>query len=86
MRKLLLLMFISFCAISCKEDPKSTSQDGNFVIEFLFEKDGCKMYRFKDGTRYIYWTNCEGKINYDYSTGGKSKYTNHGETIISKHE
>lgn len=82
--KKLILLIICFCAISCKEDPKSTTQDGNFTIEFLFEKDGCKMYRFKDGSRYVYWANCEGKVSSDYTTGGKNKYTNLEETIISK--
>ena len=38
-------------------------------MELLFEQDGCKMYRFKDGTRYVYWVNQTGKVNSDYMQG-----------------
>lgn len=82
--KKLIILGILFIALSCQNDSKETVTDGDFKIEFLFEKDGCKMYRFKDGMRYIYWSNCEGKVNYDYTTGGKSPQKVYGETVISK--
>ena len=53
-------------------------------IEFLFEKDGCKMYRFKDGGRYIYWSNCDGRTEYSYyRSTGKSGYTAHEQSVAS---
>lgn len=69
---LLAVVFLS----SCKGDAKESIQDGDFKIDFLFEKDGCKVYRFKDGGRYIYWSNCSGNMqsNY-YQSTGKSGYT-----------
>ena len=78
---LLVAVFIS----SCKEEAQSTIQNGNFKIEFLFEQNGCKMYRFQDGGRYIYWSDCQGKIQSDYSQStGKGTTTHHFESITSK--
>jgi hypothetical protein len=62
---------------------------GDFELEFLFEKDGCKMYRFYTGSRYVYWANCEGKVNFDYQTtssNGKTTMTiqHRGESITTK--
>lgn len=83
MKKLILLLIL-FSLVSCVQrvSPESTQQVGNFTNEFLFEIDGCKMYRFKDGGRYIYWSDCRGKIQYDYTTkSGKNNTTHHVETI-----
>ena len=31
-------------------------------VEYLFEHEGCKVYRFMDMGHYIYFTNCEGDV------------------------
>jgi hypothetical protein len=69
---LLAVVFLS----SCKGDARESIQDGDFKIDFLFEKDGCKIYRFKDGGEYVYWSNCSGNMqsNY-YESNGKSGHT-----------
>ena len=78
---LLVACFIS----SCKKDAQSTVQNGNFKLEFLFNQNGCKMYRFQDGSRYIYWCDCEGRVQSDYTTSnGKSQTTNSFESVTSK--
>jgi hypothetical protein len=42
---------------SCKKDEISSSIEGNgFKVEFLFEKDGIKVYRFTDVGTYHYFT------------------------------
>ena len=42
----------------CLKDPQSTKVEGNgFRVEFLFEHDGVKMYRFYDGGQCHYFTN-----------------------------
>jgi len=78
MKKILLVLgVITIIATitGCKGDAKSSVQDGDFKIEFLFEKDGCKMYRFKDNGRYIYWSNCSGRAEYSYyQSAGKGGY------------
>lgn len=69
MKKLTLLFAIVLIA-GCHKDAQETHSTTNsdIEVELLFEKDGCKVYRFYDG-RSIYWCNCEGSVTYD--TGGK---------------
>ena len=70
-RKGFLKSLATFIAVvfltSCNKDAqqKQVTTNPEFTIELLFEKDGCKIYRFQDGGRNIYWTNCTGKIQYD---------------------
>lgn len=84
MNKLVFALSAMFLFSGCVNEAKDTEQKENFKIEFLFEKNGCKMYRFKDGGRYIYWSDCQGKVQADYSTqSGKSRITHHVEAITS---
>ena len=42
------------------------------------------MYRFKDGGRYIYWSNCDGRAEYSYyQSTGKSGYTKYNQSVTS---
>ena len=66
MKKIILILAIT-SLFSCTKDAKESTQDGSFIIEFLFEKDGCKMYRFNDGMHIIYWSNCEGSTMQNYN-------------------
>lgn len=53
----LFILGISLLVTSCLKDPQSMTTVGNgFKVEFLFEKDGIKMYRFLDGGRHHYFT------------------------------
>jgi hypothetical protein len=82
----LAIAFTLLCIITgCVEDAKESVQNGNFTVEFLFEQNGCKMYRFFDGGRYIYWSDCKGKVQRDYTTqSGKASTTHHEETITTE--
>lgn len=85
MKTLLVIAAICCLLSSCKGKAKESIQDGDFEVEFLFEKDGCKMYRFKDGGRYIYWSNCCGKTQSDKTyNNGKSSHTDHMECTTNK--
>jgi hypothetical protein len=82
MKKLVLavILFVTFLGFyGCTGEAKDVVQDGDFKIEFLFEKDGCRMYRFKDGGRFIYWAvsnNGNTRVQSDYSVNsGKSSRT-----------
>lgn len=57
--KILLLLPIALLLTSCVKDALTTAStnNNNFHVEFLFENDGCKLYRFYD-RRYVYYTNC----------------------------
>lgn len=79
----LLLAAVLFTG--CVQDAKESVRNGNFTVEFLFEQNGCKMYRFKDGGRYVYWSDCQGKVQRDYSTqSGKTSVTHHVEAVTSE--
>lgn len=83
MKKTLIIIALLLLT-SCAKQAKQATQEGNFVIELLFEKDGCKMYRFYDAGRYIYWSNCEGKTQYKKNQNtGKSQYTKKIESITT---
>ena len=57
MKKLLLILTLAVVATSCYKPAQKTSTEGNgFNVEFLFEKDNVKVYRFFDGGRYHYFT------------------------------
>lgn len=80
--KKLLLPFIALAFLSCKEDPirVDSTNNSNIRVEFLFEKDGCKVYRFLDGGRYVYYTDCVGKLQYEQTThNGKTSRTDYYE-------
>lgn len=73
---LILLFFLAL--LSCVEDAQQQIQPNNtgIKLELLFEHDGCKVYRFLDGTRYVYWSDCRGNMQTShYQSSGKSGHT-----------
>lgn len=62
----------------CAGDSIKTEQKGDFNVELLFEKDGCKMYRFKDDGRYVYWSDCRGATSYE-----EGKHNNRTDQITT---
>lgn len=79
--KTALFILATLFIVSCKEEAQTETTSENFNVEFLFENDGCKMYRFLDRGRYIYYSDCTGRVEYQYSSGGKNKTYNTQETI-----
>lgn len=61
-------------AVGCEKAPIETDVHGEYTIELLFEKDGCKMYRFNDGGRNVYWSNCQGNTATSYRSGKTTYY------------
>ncbi len=60
---LLCLLIISFCSCAIQQ-PITTGKSANnqtYTVEYLFEHDGCKVYRFYDRGNYVYFTNCKGE-------------------------
>lgn len=75
MKKLFLLFAVAILATSCMEspNPQSTTTEGNgFKVEYLFTKDGVKVYRFRDGNRIHYFTTRGETIS--TQTSGKTTY------------
>jgi hypothetical protein len=58
----LILVSVITCLFSCTpQRPISKLNPSNnetYEVEYLFEHDGCKVYRFKDSGHYVYFTNC----------------------------
>jgi hypothetical protein len=42
-----------------EEAPKNNN---TYNVSYLFEHDGCKVYRFLDNGNYVYFTNCKGNV------------------------
>lgn len=55
------------CLVSCvPKKPIYTQQTSNnkdYKISYLFEHDGCKVYRFIDGLNTVYFTSCYGETS-----------------------
>jgi hypothetical protein len=57
MKKLLVILISSVLLTGCVKSPLSSSKEGkDFIVEFLFEKDGIKVYRFYDTGKFHYFT------------------------------
>jgi hypothetical protein len=80
---LITLAIITLSLSSCKKSAQQVTQNGNFKLEYLFTQDDCKMYRFKDGSRYIYWSDCRGKTQSDYSVKNGKTTTEYKEETIT---
>lgn len=67
MKKILLSIFAVAMLSGCNGDGdrvQTLQSSDNFRVEFLFEVDGVKVYRFRDGLRDVYFTNTNGKCGY----------------------
>ncbi len=62
--KLKFILFFApiFLFQSClTEQPlaiKKADNNRTYTVEYLFEHDGCKVYRFRDNGNFVYFTNC----------------------------
>lgn len=57
MKKILCMALMTVLLTSCYKEPQSITKEGiDFEVEYLFEKDGIKVYRFYDGGRRHYFT------------------------------
>ena len=59
-----ILMALESCSFIPQQTPISTKQSANnkdYKVSFLFEYDGCKVYRFEDRGEFIYFTSCNGE-------------------------
>jgi len=65
--KISLLMVTMLGGYSCSvvhiplESTKAVNNK-TYTVEYLFEHDGCKVYRFMDGGHFVYFTNCKGDV------------------------
>jgi hypothetical protein len=44
-----------------------------YEVSYLFEHDGCKVYRFYDMGNYVYFSNCKGNVTAISSDSARSR-------------
>jgi len=90
--KKIIAIYITFIVLgamlfgACSNDPMSKERLGKddvFEVEYLFEKDGVKMYRFEDEGRYHYFTSMGETISTQQNSSGKT--TNYHEENIKSY-
>ena len=82
-KKLILLSVLAFIIASCVNNhehpkPKLTKEQirkleyeqrlKDYDVQFLFECNGVKVYRFLDVKGYVYFTDANGMAYYQYTT------------------
>ncbi len=55
------LVIVSGCATGVPLQTKESENNRTYEVDYLFEHDGCKVYRFYDRGNYVYFTNCKGE-------------------------
>lgn len=61
----ILIVFTSLSSCRIQQSISAVPPDNNktYKVEYLFEHEGCKVYRFRDFGRYVYFTNCGGEVS-----------------------
>lgn len=63
--QILVFSILALAAVSCFQVPiKKFSPVNNktYEVHYLFEHDGCRVYRFDDLGNHVYFTNCHGDV------------------------
>ncbi len=55
------LFITTGCATGVPLQTKESENNKTYEVDYLFEHDGCKVYRFYDRGNYVYFTNCNGE-------------------------
>lgn len=64
---MVVIPLLLFTMSSCFQRPITVSKAKNnetYTIYYLFEHDGCKVYRFNDQGNDVYFTSCNGEVSY----------------------
>ena len=58
-------LFFSCTIMQPRQKPVSSvtpNDNQTYKVEYLFEHQGCKVYRFLDEGHYVYYTNCNSDV------------------------
>ena len=76
-----LIICTAFMLHSCYIERPLTSEppknNETYTVEYLFEHEGCKVYRFRDSGNYVYFTNCTGDVTSFENDSTKTQIRNH---------
>ena len=59
---LVFLMGVMSCSFQKPISIKKSENNDTYKVEYLFEHEGIKVYRFRDYGNYVYFTNCNSDI------------------------
>jgi hypothetical protein len=59
---IILSIFIQSCGIYEPISTKAPANNESYQVDYLFEHEGIKVYRFLDRGRWVYFTNCAGDL------------------------
>ncbi len=71
--------FFSGCYTSRPIMQTASDNNRTYKVDYLFEHDGCKVYRFNDMGTYVYFTNCKGNV----TAVGSDSLAQRTQTIIN---
>lgn len=71
---LCFLLLFTHCIIERPLTTKKSENNPTYTVEYLFEHDGCKVYRFRDDGHYVYFTSCKGETTSVISDSTGTKY------------
>ncbi|CAG9867144.1 hypothetical protein BOVAC1_1499 [Bacteroides ovatus] len=79
----LAVILLAGCETKQVEEVKA-STNPTYRVEKLFTVDDITVYRFKDNSRYVYFTNRTGRVEYDHThMVGKTVVTEREQTICN---
>lgn len=82
MKKFVLVGIAALFLYGCKQSPESvqTVRADGFQVDILFTHEGCRMYRFLDGSRFVYYSNCVGSTQWRENCGKNCSRDQHVPT------
>lgn len=74
----MIVTVMSGCAIFYPSPVTTEIPENNrsYQVDYLFEHDGCKVYRFYDMGHYVYFTNCNGEATSILNDSSANMVTN----------
>jgi hypothetical protein len=52
---------LNACYVQVPISNAPSQNNQTYEVAYLFEHDGCKVYRFRDQGNWVYFTNCSGE-------------------------
>ena len=80
-------LFFSCKIIQPKQKPVSSvtpNDNQTYKVEYLFEHEGCKVYRFLDDGHYVYYTNCNSDVTSIENDSTQVRVVNRAREISPK--
>jgi hypothetical protein len=57
-----LFIALNSCYVGVPIKAEKPANNESYEVDYLFEHEGCKVYRFYDRGNYVYFTNCAGNV------------------------